>query len=53
MDSVQLYSLIVLPQTKDFGSNQVNIAQWLARRLAIGEVAGPNPGKGANLLISD
>ena len=34
-------------------SNQVAIAQWLARRLATGEVLGPNPGKGENLLISD
>ena len=32
---------------------QVVIAQWLARRLATGEVPGSNPGKGENLLISD
>ena len=30
--------------------NQVVIAQWLARRLAAGEVLGSNPGKGENLL---
>ena len=33
--------------------NQVVIAQWLAWRLATGEVPGSNPGKGENLLISD
>ena len=32
---------------------QVVIAQWLARRLATGEVLGSNPGKSVNLLISD
>ena len=32
---------------------QVVVAQWLARRLATGEVPGSNPGKGKNLLISD
>ena len=31
----------------------VVIAQWLARRLANGEVPGSNPGKGEDLLISD
>ena len=34
-------------------SYQVVIAQWLARRLATGEVLGSNPGKSENLLISD
>ena len=34
-------------------TNQVIIAQWLARRLATGEVPGSNPSKGDNLLISD
>ena len=33
--------------------DQVVIAQWLAWRLAIGEVLGSNPGKGENLVISD
>ena len=33
--------------------NQVFIAQWLAWRLATGELLGLNPGKGENLLISD
>ena len=32
--------------------DQVVIAQWLARRVATGEVPGSNPGKGENLLIS-
>ena len=32
---------------------QVVIAQWLAQRLATGEVPGSNPGKRDNLLISD
>ena len=31
----------------------VVIAQWLAWRLATGEVSGSNSGKGDNLLISD
>ena len=30
--------------------DQVVIAQWLARRLATGEVPGSNPGKGDNLI---
>ena len=34
-------------------SHQVVIAQWLARRLAAGEVQGSNHGKRDNLLISD
>ena len=33
--------------------NQVVIAQWLAWRLATGDVLGLSPGKGENLLISD
>ena len=33
--------------------HQVIIAQWLAWRLATGEVPGSNPGKGENLLISN
>ena len=33
--------------------NQVIIAQWLARRLATGEVLGSNSDKGENLLISE
>ena len=38
---------------KHYITNQVVMAQWLARRLAIGEVPGSNPGEGENLLISD
>ena len=32
---------------------EVVIAQWLALRLATGEVPGSNPGKGEKVLISD
>ena len=34
-------------------TDQVVIAQWLARRPATGEVRGSNPVKGENLLISE
>ena len=36
-----------------FNFDQVIIAQWLACRLATGEVSGSNPSKGENLLISN
>ena len=47
-----------LIKTRDRGNDfsfrdEVVIAQWLARWLAIGEVVGSNPYKGENLLISD
>ena len=32
---------------------KVIIAQWIAQRLATGEVPGSNPSKGENLLIDD
>ena len=39
---------VLLPAT-----DQVIIAQWLARRLATRVVPGSNPGKGDNLLIHE
>ena len=47
MRSVKYFDAITLE------NYQVVIAQWLARRLATGEVPGSNPGKGENLLISE
>ena len=44
---------LVIPQKSNVQWDQVVIAQWLAWRLATGEVPGSNPGKGEDLLISD
>ena len=44
---------LVKPKVQAKQANKVIIAQWLARRLATGEVPGSNPYKGDNLLISD
>ena len=48
------YSMRSTPVSKiKKGVYQVFIAQWLAWRLATGEVLCTNSGKGDNLLISD
>ena len=41
-------SFCIQLENEQESTNQVIIAQWLARRLATREVRGSNPGKGKN-----